>query len=435
MGSPITTFEVEPPSKQAKFEVEPPTKVDRGWTDSVIDFAKEAWNKVNPWEGLKGTAQATSHPIDTLKNDASARQKVYDMAEKSFKQGDYTGGAAHLLYSMIPLMGPSLESAGEQFQRGEYAKGAGASVGMGLNLALPGALKNANIRIPNAGRLRAAAEDLYQSSLKPSTAGNPIKAAIKNKANIATGLENEIPVSAGGAEKLAALIDDVNAKMDAAIPKGSTATVNRLDVASRLGDVGDRFRTQVNPESDLAAIQSSGEEFMRTQPRNIPVEDAAALKSGTYTQLRGKYGELKSAQIESQKALARGIKEELIQQFPELKSLGIQDKALLDLQPALEKAVQRVGNHQVIGIGTPIAAAGVKAISKSSGLAATAATLKAVIDNPFIKSHLAFALAKASKGKGITVPPIMRVQGYVNALGQAANAANGETGDGQSPEQ
>jgi hypothetical protein len=120
--------------------------------------------------------------------------------------------------------------------------------------------------------------------------------------------------------------------------------------------VGQRFATQVNPEADLAAVQKAGEEFVRTQPKEIPALDAQAVKQGTYKQIGSKaYGELSSATKKSQKALARGIKEELADQFPEIVPKNTQEAKLFGLDDALETAVNRTRNHNLVSLGAKAA--------------------------------------------------------------------------------
>lgn len=399
---------------------------ERTAMDSVRDFSSEVWKQINPVTAIQGLKEATAHPIQTFKNDADARQAVYDKAEQHFKNGDYAGGAAHLLYSVLPLVGPQLSEAGSNFEQGNTAKGAGQSVGMGINLAAPAALKDVRVPIPakaaNAATEEAA--DLYKSALKPSLAP---KNLAKSEAAVQTGLREGIPVSKGGVEKLGDLIEDVNQKMDAAIPKGSPNTVNKFAVATRLNDTYQKFATQATPTSDLNAIAESGNDFLASHPAAIPVEDAAKIKTGTYQTLKGKYGQVGSASEEAQKALARGIKEELIQQFPELQDLGIRDQQFLNLEPVLQKAVARIGNHQKIGIGTPLVAAGAGAVTGSKSVAAVLATLKAVVDNPVVKSRLAIALNRAGMAKGITLPLAKaRINSYINALGQPVAEESGQ---------
>jgi hypothetical protein len=271
-------------------------------------------------------------------------------------------------------------------------------------------------------------EEAYQSALKPSTTIAPEKVAKM----VQTGLQEGIPVSKAGAEKLSSLIDDVNQKIADRIDAGKSTNIDTQAVAARADQVKAKFATQVNPTADLSAIESAKQEFLANNPNGISAAQAQAMKQGTYQQLSSKaYGELKSASIEAQKALARGLKEELATAFPELKDLNAKDSQLYSLQPILEKAVQREANHQLGGIGTPITAGATKAVTGSTGLSAVAGILKAVVDNPNIKSRLAIALSKQS---GVTLPAAnARIAAYSAAL--AASASNSETPAGRTDEQ
>jgi hypothetical protein len=167
------------------------------------------------------------------------------------------------------------------------------------------------------------------------------------------------------------------------------------------------------------------------QPTKIPVDQAQAMKQGTYQQLKGRaYGELKSATIESQKALARGLKEELEAQFPEIKGLNAQEGQFFNLQGTIEKALARIGNHQLIGIGTPIMAGAGGAVGGAPA-AGAAGVLKLVLDNPTVKSRLAIAINKAGRGAIPLTSANARVLAYSNALAQGASAG----ASGSSPSQ
>jgi hypothetical protein len=388
---------------------------------------------------LSGPAYAVQHPIDSAKllyNAASQSQqqlidKAYDYQNRP-GLGNKVKGLAYGVYSAIPFAGPTLAHAGEQMESGDMAGGIGTTLGAAAPIVMGemGGQLRANVKLP--AKLRAGmqgkAADLYQSALKPSNAKNA-----PNPANLVkTGLDNGIPVSQGGLDKLSSLIDDYNVKIADEV-KNSPAMVNKYKVASRLNDTYDAFKTQVNPTSDINAIADSGNEFLGTQPAQIPAADAQALKVGTYRQLKGKAytGELKSASIESQKALARGIKEELNQAIPELAGLNAEESRLLGLEPALEKAVNRINNHQAVGIGTPIAAGAAKAVSGSGAVGVVTGVMKAVLDNPNVKSRLATALYRAGRGKFTLPAARARVQGYVGAL-SAASVSSNETPDDQS---
>jgi len=72
-------------------------------------------------------------------------------------------------------------------------------------------------------------EGAYQSALKPSTRISPAK----TQRMISTGLEENIPVSKAGVEKISGLIDDLNDQIAEKIGSGQGVTINPYKVASR----------------------------------------------------------------------------------------------------------------------------------------------------------------------------------------------------------
>ncbi|SRR6266550_909452 len=268
-------------------------------------------------------------------------------------------------------------------------------------------------------RSQATGRELYQSALKPSTT---LTETQRNRV-LDTGLREGIPVSKGGQEKLGNLMDEVNQAISDKIKAGNAAgaTVNKFSVASRLADTYADVSRQVNPVKGQIAVGKTGNEFLASQPNEISLERAQAVKQGTYQQIKKSYGQLSTAAVESQKALARGLKEEIAAQFPEIADLNVRDSNLIGLDKQLERAVNRISNHQMMGIGTPLAAAGVKAATGSTGAAAVVGILKAVIDDPLIKSRLAISL---SKGAGIPLNRAqVRIARYAAALASSSSTA------------
>lgn len=203
--------------------------------------------------------------------------------------------------------------AGTKDATGRTASPEGAAAtGAAVNAIVSGLPAIAgNVYNLGGGLIRSGAERVMQSALKPG-----VRDLLSGKADRAVGtlLDEGINVTRGGAEKLRGLGNQANAEAQAALAN-STATVDKNAVASRLGDVERRFQSQVNPQADLNAIQDADTAFL-THPdlagkQTMPVQLAQALKQGTYKQLADKYGELGSAQTEAQKALARGLKEEI----------------------------------------------------------------------------------------------------------------------------
>jgi Fe-S cluster assembly scaffold protein SufB len=81
------------------------------------------------------------------------------------------------------------------------------------------------------------------------------------------------------------------------------------------------------------------------------VQLAQEMKQGTYKRLREKYGELGSADTEAQKALARGLKEEIAATVPEVGPMNARESSLLNAKEILDKRVLTAGNKNPLGIG------------------------------------------------------------------------------------
>lgn len=404
---PWTKYAAPPPSA--------PTEQPRSVSDKLGDFGSEWWKQVNPVSGVQGLAEAARHPIDTASNLLDAQGQLALKVKDALGRRNFAEAGRHALNYMIPVLGPQIDAAGDLADKGELAKSAGMTAGIATNIAAPELLKGANFKVPVGG----LPERLYKSALKPSTTLRTGEAAKL----VDTGLTNNIPVSAEGIDKLNGLVKNLNDSIKSTIQSGaqSGATINKFTVASRLGDTAKKFTNQVNPASDMNAIAASGREFLANQPTQIPVDAAQALKQGTYSQLKSKaYGkELGSATVEAQKALARGIKEELESQFPEIKQLNAKEGALIGLNKSLDRAVRRIDNHQLFGIGTPIATAAGGVVTGSPVGAAAAGIMKLILDNPEFKSQLAIVLKSASKGSVPISATAARLAAYSNALGNA----------------
>lgn len=323
-------------------------------------------------------------------------------------------------------LGLAANAATQAVGAGAISKLEGASnTGAGINAALgaAGPMVSKGLELASES---GAPERLYQSALKPSTRMDPQKVANA----VQTGLQEGIPVSKGGLAKLGDLIDDVNSKIQDTIDSAPNRPINKFAVTSRLADTAQRFSQQVNPNADLKAIGDSGNEFLENQPGAIPSSTAQALKTGTYQQLSDKaYGELSSATVESQKALARGLKEELAKNFPELDQLNAKDSQYYNLQGTLEKAVQRISNHNVVPLGGAMAGAATKAVTNSNPLSMAAGFMKQVLDDPNVKSRLAIILAKS----GVALPQITsRLAQASTGLAQYAVSSNTAPRDDQS---
>jgi hypothetical protein len=163
-------------------------------------------------------------------------------------------------------------------------------------------------------------------------------------------LDEGLSVSRGGLAKMRDKIDTLNDQIKGAIGD-STATVSKHDVGYRLGDTLTKFEKQVAPTADRNAILGTWDDFLQTYPDRIPVKTAQEVKQGTYQALGEKsYGELKSASVEAQKTLARGLKEEIANAVPEVRQLNAQESKLLQALPLLERRVLTEANKNPAGL-------------------------------------------------------------------------------------
>lgn len=276
----------------------------------------------------------------------------------------------------------------------------------------------------------ALAQRLYQSALKPPTG---MMSEADEAQMIRTAMDEKVVLpfigtSESALEKVRGKVDAIDSEVAGTIAKGDAAgktvdpvkvsgytkraeaafeTVDPADSAPIRG-VRDRFLdehtneypyTEIRPAVDDATGYVPVGTGVTKEPRPIPVGEAQKLKRNTYREIRDSYGEQSSAVREAKKDLARGLKEEIYNHFPELRALGQKEKALINLESALERFAKRQGNRDLIGIGTPISGGAVSAVTGSPTSGAVAMLLRAAIDQPGVKSRLAIALRASARAK------------------------------------
>lgn len=262
---------------------------------------------------------------------------------------------------------------------------------------------------------------MYQGGLKPPPGGSFSKQEID--AMVETGLNEKIPVSGGGLSKTRGKIDDINQTVSGKIADGAAAgkTVDPVKVAAEtqrsekafttvdpadkepIAGVRDRFLeknsnqykyTKVRPAAEDATGYVPEGQGVTKEPRPIPVDEAQKLKSNTYRDIRESYGEQSSAVREAKKDLARGLKEGIYEHYPELRTLGKQEKVLIDLENALERFSNRHGNRDVVSVGGPLKVLAATAMGHpGTGL------VGAALEMPGIKSRLAIALKASTRAQ------------------------------------
>ncbi|HEV8493042.1 MAG TPA: hypothetical protein VGR76_12265, partial [Candidatus Angelobacter sp.] len=160
----------------------------------------------------------------------------------------------------------------------------GGMVGGEVAAPVAGALaRGANKAVAGVG----LPEKLYESALKPSTT---ISAADRADM-VKTGLQQSLPVSKGGFDKLGDLVGDLNDKIKAEIAADPRRPINTTPAIRNLDSVRANFANQVTPQPDLAEIDQVQSNFLNNpkiqpqgagpSPGSISAEEAQAMKQGT----------------------------------------------------------------------------------------------------------------------------------------------------------
>lgn len=226
--------------------------------------------------------------------------------------------------------------------------GTGAVIGGLLPPAALVAGKTGNA-ISNA--MQASSKRLMQSAIKPTIA--QLKSGDADVA-VQTLLDRGINPNAAGVNKLRELIDAKNTEI-ADLIDSSGATVSKQNVLDALGGVRSKFSGQVSPTSDMNAIQAVADDFAAhplLPADQIPVKTAQQMKQGTYKVLSKKYGQIGSADTEAQKALARGLKDEIASAVPEVSALNAEESRLITTLKVAERRALMELNKNPMGLAS-----------------------------------------------------------------------------------
>jgi hypothetical protein len=245
--------------------------------------------------------------------------------------------------------------------------------------------------------LSAGAPWLMQTALKPT------QAVLKEyqttpRALVKTLLDEGVNVTQRGIEKLQALFASTNDEI-AQLVRNAPGSVKKTDVAARTLTTANKLAQQTNPTSDLRAVGETVEEFINHpvySGKTLSVPEAQAMKVGTYRQIGKKYGEQSSASVEAQKALARGLKEEVASEVPGISALNAKDSQIMAAMDAVGRRVAVAGNRDPVGF---------------AWVAQNPATfLAALFDrNPAIKSMIARGAYRSAGAAAGVSPQLIRI--------------------------
>ena len=318
---------------------------------------------------LFATPQA-SQPI--APNPQSERPGLMDTLGNAAIQGVRTMGP---MGAVMGLVNPGIEEANKVLQSGAYKTGekvtdvtGSPELGYAANIAVQATPTIIGGVIGSqAGKIgQSAGKKLMRMALKPSTTLGPEKTEKAVQTMLTEDVGNLMPganVTQKGIDQLQNKREQLAAAVER-LTNSSNKKINKYVVARALKDTEAKFGNQVNPNADIDAIQKVKAEFLQTRAADMPVSEAHSLKQGTYRVLGDKAykGELKSADMEAQKALARGLRQQTEAAVPEIAPLNAQQSDLIN---AIKAAISRnatSGNKDPIGLGflagNPLAAAG-----------------------------------------------------------------------------
>jgi hypothetical protein len=261
--------------------------------------------------------------------------------------------------------------------------------------------------------MKAVAPRLMQTALKPTlkTMSDMVKGAPVPRV-VKTLLDEGVNVTESGVTKLKALLNATHSDVKAAIQgaEAAGAQIHPNAVASRLTETAKQFANQVNPGPDLNAVAEAGNQFLEAHGgQMLSPTQAQSLKQGTYSVLSKKYGQLGSAETEAQKALARGLKEELERAAPGIDVLNAKEADQLKALNALGRRVALTGNKDPIGFAW---------VTHNPMV-----FLTALIDrSPAVKSMLANGLYQSAGAAAKVSPDLIRTA--VVALAQPETAGS-----------
>lgn len=295
---------------------------------------------------------ATPVPIDDLPRNLVPANDLPDtqsgLSNAEHLRNRFTNVGENIAKNAYKLGGFVTDVSAKLGASPEVAGGVGLAANVGAQ-AIPAVFGGSAFGNAVSPVLQQAGKGVMQAALKPPLGelqkGNAARA-------INTMLEEGINVTPGGVEKIRSQINDLNQQVVNAI-KDSPATVNKYAVWKSVKSKLDDFTKQVNPASDIASIRAAWNEFLAhpmITSKDIPVQTAQELKQGTYRVLANKYGELKGADVEGQKAIARGLKEEIAKAVPSVGPLNAKESELINALNLTERRVLISANKNPGGI-------------------------------------------------------------------------------------
>lgn len=238
--------------------------------EQVWEGVKEVGRGLNPLPMIEGVGKALipeaigsrlglqgTGPVHALQADMTARNELYNTATTPVETAE----------SFVPFVGPALAQRGRQMERGEWGKGIGGSLALGLTLAGPQAASNFSARIPPIARNTNPVEQ--EAVAFAGREGIPVDAATASGSRAVGVVQKRATDSLGGAGTANAFKDQQTAAL--------TATGNRLSERANASRTG-------RPGAPVDTVRAGEAVNARLEGR---INAQARVADSAYSELRG----------------------------------------------------------------------------------------------------------------------------------------------------
>jgi hypothetical protein len=269
-----------------------------------------------------------------------------------------------------------------------------------LNLAANTTMYGASKVIP-----KTVAPMMYESAAKWSTTLKPEERAAITE----TALKNQIPLDYSGLGKVQSKLTDLGDKMDNLITNATDQNIKipATKVLESLKDVKKQSGGfKIEAAQDIKEINNIEKQFKTYLKQNkitsVTPQQLQEFKADAYKRIDfGRAPEKPSlAKEEAYRAMAGSARQSLEEFMPELRGINAQYGALRELQPNLQRAVGRIENRDLMGLGATAKTGAGGALGGIPG--AVIGFGQSLLDSPKIKGKAALELyKKQNQGLGM----------------------------------
>jgi hypothetical protein len=290
---------------------------------------------------------------------------------------------------------------GKDVAMGGLMTGAGKVLGMipGVKKILSPSQASVGTKPVGTGALDKTASSMMEKSLKvpPSSVIGGVK--VNREKAIETALDNGIPITKGGVNRVKGMIDDLGEQMDAVVAQNPNAIIKTDSVLDPVMTLKDWASKTVNGQANAKKIDKVIKQFKDQYGDEITVAQAQEIKRNTNAFLKKSYGELKPVTEEATKQIVRGLKDRIAQEIPEIAGVNLKYGEMKNLERILERAVNRTGNWDWFSLSAGMAGTIVGGATGNVMKATEAIAFWRLMKSPVVQSNLALALKRAGKGK------------------------------------